>query len=405
MKYFVAVFALFATVSALAQDFQNITPGAVLAGWKVISGEWAVKDGVLTGTAKPGADAILIGDREYADAELELEMEGTAPYQAEAYLRGHILPKLPLAEGVSPVSAPRDIQGSGAVIRHGEKSGAELYISRRPAPCEGGGAVGTSPKPGVWSTLGISAKEAKVSVSLACEGGKAGSEGSTPYAKGQIALVVCERKDGQPSEVRFRNIKVKDLGRLGKWRPLFDGKSLDGWVEWGQEKWSVEDGAIYGRSGEKKSEGYMATKETWKDFHVRGTFKMFGEGNFGLFYHSTIKYDDKQYPVISGVQGEVAPADPKQGNASPSGWVYESYKRGWLVEPDMKSYAAFALKPSDWNEIEIKSEGSHVRTWINGIPVVDWTDPAPNLTEGAFALQLHTGGVDGIAWKDLFVED
>ncbi|MFA6241808.1 MAG: family 16 glycoside hydrolase [Candidatus Hydrogenedentales bacterium] len=396
MKHVIVLFALFAASVALAQEFQDIMPGADLSGWKAVSGEWAVKDGVLTGRAKAGVDAILISEREYADATVEMDILAASPFLAGVYIRSHALPKLPLAEGADPAAAPKEIQGCEVTL---EPSSGSTTSSIS------GLSITYKPKADVWGTLTLTAEKDAVTVSFAHDGSKGVSAPSTPYVKGNIALVVRERQDGQPSELKFRNIKVKDLGRLGKWRPLFDGKSLDGWVEWGQEKWSVEDGAIYGRSGEKKSEGYMATKETWKDFHVRGTFKMFGEGNFGLFYHSTIKYDDKQYPVISGVQGEVAPADPKQGNASPSGWVYESYKRGWLVEPDMKSYAAFALKPGDWNEIEIKSEGSHVRTWINGIPVVDWTDPAPNLTEGAFALQLHTGGVDGIAWKDLFVED
>ena len=375
MKQIIALFAVFAAISAGAQEFQVITPGSDLAGWKVISGEWSVKDGVLTGRAKPYEEAILIDDREYADAELELDLQTSGV--AKVYIRGHALPKLPFADGVDPAAAPREIRGDGA----GRQSDA-------------------------WGTLAISAKGDALAASFNQE--SIGNP-TASYLKGHIAFFVRGDKNqafhGKPSEAKFRNIKVKDLGRLGKWRPLFDGKSLDGWIEWGQEKWSVEDGVIWGRSGEKKSEGYLATKETWKDFHVRGTFKMAGEGNFGLFYHSTIKYDDKQYPVISGVQGEVAPADPSQGNASPSGWVYESYKRGWLVEPDMKSPAAFALKPADWNEIEIKSEGRHIQTWINGIPVVDWTDPAPNLTEGSFALQLHTGGVDGIAWKDLFVKE
>ncbi|MCL4694664.1 MAG: DUF1080 domain-containing protein, partial [Candidatus Hydrogenedentes bacterium] len=184
-----------------------------------------------------------------------------------------------------------------------------------------------------------------------------------------------------------------------EWRALFNGENFDGWVEWGEEEWTVEDGVIAGRSGPKQSEGYLATEDTWKDFHVRGVFKMLGEGNYGLFYHSSIAYNEEQYPVISGLQGEVAPGYP-----SPSGWVYESYKRGWLVEPDMTHFAAYALNPDDWSEIEIKSQGNRIMTWVNGVRVLDWIDPAPNLSEGAFALQLHTGGAAGILWKDLYVK-
>ena len=144
----------------------------------------------------------------------------------------------------------------------------------------------------------------------------------------------------------------------------------------------------------------MATKETFGNFHVRGVFKMEGEGNFGLFYHSTIAYNEKNYPIISGVQGEVAPAYP-----GPTGWLYESYKRGWFTEPDMGSPAAFAMIPGRWNEIEIRSQGSRVVTWVNGINAMDFTDATPNYVEGAFALQLHAGGVEAVRWKDIYVKD
>jgi len=104
--------------------------------------------------------------------------------------------------------------------------------------------------------------------------------------------------------------------------------------------------------------------------------------------------------VIAGLQGEVAPEYP-----SPSGWVYESYKRGWLVEPDLKSPQAMVLRPEQWNEIEIRTQGNHVTTWVNGMRVLDLTDQGQQLFEGSFALQLHSGGVDGILWKDLYVAE
>ena len=166
----------------------------------------------------------------------------------------------------------------------------------------------------------------------------------------------------------------------------------------GAEDWSVKDGIIDGHSGPKKSEGYLATVETFKDFRVRGGFKMLGAGNYGLFYHSSITLKDDGYPIISGLQGEVAPDYP-----SPTGWVYESYKRGWLVKPDPNAPAAMALRRNEWNEIEIRTVGNHVTTWVNGMRTLDLVDEKQLLTEGFFALQLHAGGAEGILWKDLYV--
>ena len=61
------------------------------------------------------------------------------------------------------------------------------------------------------------------------------------------------------------------------------------------------------------------------------------------------------------------------------------------------------MRVGTWNEIEIRTQGNHVTTWVNGIRVLDLEDSGQKLFEGSFALQLHTGGADGIGWKDLFL--
>ncbi len=40
---------------------------------------------------------------------------------------------------------------------------------------------------------------------------------------------------------------------------------------------------------------------------------------------------------------------------------------------------------------------------MNGIRVLNLEDDDQRLFEGSFALQLHTGGAEGIGWKDLYV--
>ena len=246
-----------------------------------------------------------------------------------------------------------------------------------------------------WFRLEITARGEVITVGLG--DGSSFTAGAKHFLCGDLYWV----SGGGESASEMRLVDFKPLEREGDWRPLFNGEDFDGWKQWGSERWDIEDGVIIGRSGPDKSEGYLATTETWKDFRVRGSFKMLGEGNFGLFYHATIKMGDKDgkpYPFISGVQGEVEPGYP-----SSTGWLYESYKRGWLVKPPKNTLAAYALRPDDWNEIEIRSHDSVVTTWVNGVRALHFEDPEPQLFEGSFALQLHAGGVDGIAWKDLMV--
>jgi hypothetical protein len=64
---------------------------------------------------------------------------------------------------------------------------------------------------------------------------------------------------------------------------------------------------------------------------------------------------------------------------------------------------AYAARPDEWGEIEIRVVGNRATSWVNGIRIVDFHDENQQLFEGGFALQLHDGGAEGILWKDLYV--
>jgi hypothetical protein len=184
-----------------------------------------------------------------------------------------------------------------------------------------------------------------------------------------------------------------------EWKEIYNGKNTKGWKEWGSESWEVVDGVIEGRRGPKNSEGYLATEKTYTEFRVRGRFKMLGDGNYGLFYHSTITLRPNGYPDISGVQGEVMPGRPAE-----TGRLYETARRGWLMKKDHEDVGSWALREGEWNDIEIRSYGQRITTWVNGIRVIDLVDPTTQVFEGSFALQLHTGEGAGIDWKDIWVK-
>ncbi len=391
-----------------AAEWETLPVEDGLPGWTAIGGEWSVEEGATIGRLtktpeqkKERINAWLMWEKEYADFEVEYEFRTPKPTNGGLQFRSHWLPLTPLAEGVSADEATKDAHGYQANVETRSRTGTGKLIDEN-----GRGDLAETPVEATkgmtqrgWNTMRVVARGPVIEVYLGEN--LAHRTEDEAYLKGFLLLQVrADEMAEEVTEVHYRNIRVKDYGREGTWRPLFDGKSIEGWKAWGSEKWDVEDGTIVGRSGPKKSEGYLATLEQWKDFHVRGSSKMLGEGNFGLFYHSSIKLREDGYPVIAGVQGEVEPGYP-----SKTGWIYESYQRGWLVQPDPNTPAAMALRRGEWNEIEIRQKGNHVTTWVNGVRAVDWEDPEPRIFEGAFALQLHTGGVDGIAWKDLYVKE
>ena len=180
------------------------------------------------------------------------------------------------------------------------------------------------------------------------------------------------------------------------WITLFNGKDLSGWVNNGQEKWIVADGTILGESTVGHY-GYLTTEKTYSNFVLRVKFKPETDGNSGVFTRSRITGNSpKTGPDIEGMQIEV---DPTRKTGS----IYESGRRGWVAlgTPACEQ----AIRPREWNDLEIAEQGPHYITRLNGVSCVDFTDPHPNFTEGVIGLQLHTGGGVKIRFKNIYLKE
>jgi hypothetical protein len=182
------------------------------------------------------------------------------------------------------------------------------------------------------------------------------------------------------------------------WTPLFNGKDLSGWKKNGDEKWVVDQGTILCESTANKY-GYLSTEKTYKNFVLRLKFKGEAEGNSGVFIHSRITGMDPEHgPDIEGMQVEVDP-----GKGKHTGGLYESGGRGWVAMPTAEGENA--LKPGEWNDLEVSVQGAHIVTKLNGVTVVEYTDPSPKFADGVIALQIHTGGGVKMRWKDIQVKE
>ncbi len=182
------------------------------------------------------------------------------------------------------------------------------------------------------------------------------------------------------------------------WVSLFNGKDLTGWKNNGEEKWVVEQGTILCESVANKY-GYLTTEKAYRDFNLRLKFKGEAAGNSGVFLRSRIiRIDPEHGPDIEGMQVEV---DPNAGKHT--GGLYESGGRGWVKMPTAEGEQA--LKPGEWNDLEVSAQGSHFVTQLNGVKIVDFTDAAPKFTDGVIGLQIHTGGGVRMRWKDIFIQE
>jgi hypothetical protein len=173
---------------------------------------------------------------------------------------------------------------------------------------------------------------------------------------------------------------------------LFNGKDLTGWKIYGTEKWYVENGLLVCESGPDKKYGYLATEKFYKNFDITVEFLQESNGISGLFFRSTI-----EGTKITGWQCEVAP----QGKDT--GGIYESYGRGWLkqIEDEKENI----LKPGKWNKLRLRVEGDKVQTWLNGKPMVDFSDEKIGKASGSIALQIHDGGGIKVKWRKLIIQE
>ena len=177
-----------------------------------------------------------------------------------------------------------------------------------------------------------------------------------------------------------------------RFKKIFNGKNLDGWVIHGTEKWYVEKGKLVCESGPDKQYGYLSTEKDYYNFELEVQFLQMADGNSGVFFRSTF-----EGTIVSGWQVEVAPPNHDTGG------IYESYGRGWLVQiPDEKENI---LKMGKWNKLRIMAVDGRITTWLNGRQMVDITDDKIAQGRGAIALQIHDGGGIKVYWKNLRIRE
>ena len=174
--------------------------------------------------------------------------------------------------------------------------------------------------------------------------------------------------------------------------PIFNGKDLSGWKEVGGGKWTIQDGAIVGETGDGRY-GWLVTEKEFADFVLSLKFKAEGPGNAGVQLRSHVIDGEMQ-----GLQADVDP-DPS-GN---TGSVWDEHRRNKrmavCLEEGKKAY-----KPGEWNEYKIHAIGDRVIVHLNGVKTVDFRDDMD--VKGIIALQVHSGQTPvRVQWKDIQITD
>ncbi len=178
----------------------------------------------------------------------------------------------------------------------------------------------------------------------------------------------------------------------GDWKPLMDGKTLDGWHAVGDGEWTVEGEAFVGRANKTRLYGLLVSDRQFKDFTVRFQFKCV-TGDSGFYIRTVIKPPEQAH----GLQVQVGLP------ASGVGGVYESYGRQWLDKPTDEQQEKFT-KADDWNDMVIAAHGGNITVHVNGVKTANLKDD-PSRPEGHLALQMHSGNVMHVMFRKIEIQE
>lgn len=194
---------------------------------------------------------------------------------------------------------------------------------------------------------------------------------------------------------------------------LFNGKDLDGWKQrGGAAKYSVEDGAIVGRSVPDTSNTFLATDKDYGDFELELDFKIDDPTfNSGVQIRSHARKDGDR-EVVYGYQVEI---DPRPDRKWTAGIYFEAgsdqRQAGWLNDLSQNEAARDAFKLGEWNHLRVVAKGNRIQTWLNGVPAADFndTDEKAFSPRGFIALQVHSvGGAKEpkeVRWRNIKLTD
>jgi hypothetical protein len=167
------------------------------------------------------------------------------------------------------------------------------------------------------------------------------------------------------------------------WEYLFDGKTLNGWVQrGGSADYFVEDGVIVGASAADTPNSFLCTEKVYSDFILELDFKVDAGLNSGVQIRSN-SFNEYKDGRVHGYQVEIDPSERAY-----SGGIYDEARRGWLYDLKHNEPARRAFKSDRWNHFRIEAIGNSIKTWINGVPAADLLD---SMTKTGFiALQVHS---------------
>jgi hypothetical protein len=231
----------------------------------------------------------------------------------------------------------------------------------------------------------------------------------------QAAAPYQPRQSDRPEEIP---------GGESGFRPIFNGKNLDGW-EGDPKYWRVEDGKLVGEITPEtviKSNTFII----WRggspaDFELKADYRITPGGNSGINYRSIVVPDAVTPGNKFAMRGYQADIDGKNTYTSQN---YEEKGRLFLAARGQMTHVVGTRKPvvfgslgdpkelaafitNDWNSYHLIARGNVLTHILNGhvMCVVIDDDPVGRKMSGLIGVQVHVGPPMKVEYRDFRLKE
>jgi hypothetical protein len=193
------------------------------------------------------------------------------------------------------------------------------------------------------------------------------------------------------------------MGEPSNITSLFNGKTLDGWVQSPADAWTVKDGAMASKG---IGRGVIYTKDDYGSFRLIFTMRHLPSDPGAdhqacvLFFCTRPVPGQKELDALGGIQFQVPPGYP---------WDYRP-GHNTDKEPIFKHLPHPKFNASEWSRVEIlvNAKTGTARLAVaqpvgsKAVEILDFNDPTAGKT-GPIALQMHNKGLYD-EYKDITIE-
>jgi len=185
-----------------------------------------------------------------------------------------------------------------------------------------------------------------------------------PVAVASIALAGCMSSSNATVSTGDTSMSgsLTAEQRAAGWRPLFDGRTLDGWRVYKTQNaptgWRVVDGTLT-KNG---SVDDIVSRDQYGNFELALDWKLSQGGNAGVFYHGTEEYDHIYWSAPEYQLLDDANHPDGKSRLTSAGAAYALYP----------SPAGIVKPANEWNSTLIVVNGARVQHWLNGQKLLEY---------------------------------